>query len=496
MIIKHNTTTTETVQNPDGTTTTKETKVLTDLSSLICGKITWEGSRLQVARRLEFSYVFEPRDPKLRQYVINLGETVYAYDEDGNLVFEGNVYRIERNTQQSEIQVTCYDHLFVLCRSKMTRKFTDMTAEDIAKAVCAEMGVIVGNLAETGKKISFIAQEKTGYQIIMIAYTEAAKQINAAKAKASDPDVLFHPMMNGAALDIIKKGTLIENWQADQFTNTENSQYKESIENLIDRVMITDEQGNLTGYQTNDDWIKKYSMFQDVYKTNPNENAQEQIKAMFHGPDRSGVLDLLGDYRVKSSYSIAIQDTITQLTGKFWVKSDTHTFENGIHEMRLEIEFENIMNKEDLPNEKNTKAGSQIIGNPGNAANAAAGVQQGFAAWNGATMPSGRRGCVEAATRIGSYYSPYLKGEYEAGVASVPTLMSDAGDNVIPFDESNLEVGDCIVYDGDEHVVIYAGNGMYVGNNSSAAGGAGAVGQGGIYDIGMTPTSIIKTSHM
>ncbi len=491
MIIKHYTTKTETVQNPDGTTSTKETKVLTDLSPLVRGRITWEGSRLQVARRLEFSYVFEPRDPNLQQYVINLGETVYAYDEEGNEVFEGNVYRIERNTQQSEIQITCYDHLFVLCRSKMTRKFTDMTAEDITKAVCAEMGVLVGNLAETGKKISFIAQEKTGYQIIMIAYTEAAKQINAAKTNAADPDVLFHPVMNGAALDVIKKGTLIENWQADQFTNMENSQYKESIENLIDRVMITDEQGNVTGYQSNDEWIQKYSMFQDVYKTNPNENAQEQIKAMFHGPDREGILDLLGDYRVKSSYSIAIQDIITQLTGKFWVKSDTHTFENGIHEMRLEIEFENIMNKEELPKEKDKKG----IGN-GNM-DVGAGLQAGYTAWQGSTMPNGRNGCVEATTRIGSYYSPYLKSQYDAGVADVPSLVANAGSaNVVPFDESNLAVGDCVVYGDNDHVVIYAGNGTYVGNNSSANGGAGGVGQGGIYNIGQTPTKIIKTSRI
>lgn len=111
-------------------------------------------------------------------------------------------------------------------------------------------------------------------------------------------------------------------------------------------------------------------------------------------------------------------------------------------------------------------------------------------------MPDGRNGCVEATTRIGSYYSPFLEQECDNGVASVPTLMSDAGDAVIPFDESNLEVGDCVVFDGDEHVVVYAGDGRYVGNNSSGNGGAGAVGTGGIYNIGMTPTSIIKTSHM
>ena len=37
---------------------------------------------------------------------------------------------------------------------------------------------------------------------------------------------------------------------------------------------------------------------------------------------------------------------ITQLSGKFWIKSDTHTFQEGQHSMKLEIEFENIMTEE------------------------------------------------------------------------------------------------------------------------------------------------------
>lgn len=498
MIIKHKSVKTETTTDDKGNQTTKQTETMDDLSRLTVGRITWEGSRLQVARKLTFSYVQDARDPNLPNYVINCGETVYGYDEDGNLQFQGNVYSIEKDVQQSTVTVTAYDNLFILCRSKTTRKFTDMLAEDIAKAVCSELGIKAGKLAETGKKVSFIAQEKTGYQIIMIAYTDAAKQINAHKENKDDPDVLFHPIMRGDELDVIKKGELIEGLAADQYVNIENSQYKESIEDMVNSIMITDQQGNVTGYQTKDEWIQKYSMVQDVYKTNPNDNAQEAINKLFHGPDRSGILQMTGSYAAKSSYSIQIRDILTELCGKFWIKSDTHTFENGIHEMRLEIEFENLMNKEEKPKDTTiqTKTGrtASAVGTANLAASA--GVQAGFAAWEGATMPDGRNGCVEAATRIGSYYSPFLKQECDNGVASVPTLMADAGDAVIPFDESNLEVGDCVVYAGDEHVVVYAGDGQYVGNNSSGNGGAGAVGTGGIYNIGMTPTSIIKTSHM
>lgn len=358
MIIKHKSVKTETTKNKEGKTTTKQTESMDDITQLVVGKVTWEGSRLNVARKLVFSYVQDARDPNLPNYVINCGETVYGYDEDGNLQFQGNVYSIEKDVQQSTVTVTAYDNLFILCRSKTTRKFTDMLAEDIAKAVCSELGIKAGKLAETGKKTSFIAQEKTGYQIIMIAYTDAANQINASKTNKDDPDVLFHPVMRGDELDVIKKGELIEGMEANQFTNIENSQYRESIEELVDSVMVTDQQGNVTGYQTKDDWIKKYSMVQDVYKTNPNDNAQTEINKLFKGPERSGVIQMLGNYAAKSSYSIQIKDVLTELCGKFWIKSDTHTFENGVHEMRLEIEFENIMNKEDKPKETRKATGT------------------------------------------------------------------------------------------------------------------------------------------
>ncbi|WP_395754087.1 XkdQ/YqbQ family protein [Megasphaera sp. UBA4352] len=496
LIIKHKQIVTETTKDASGRETTTQKDVLNDISRLTVGKITWEGSRLQVARKLTFSYVQDARDPNLPNYVINCGETVYGYDEDGNLQFQGNVYSVEKNVQQSTVTVMAYDNLFILCRSKTTRKFTDMLAEDIAKEVCSELGIKVGKLAETGKKVSFIAQEKTGYQIIMIAYTDAANQINTQKENKDDPDVLFHPVMRGDELNVIKKGELIEGMEANQYINIENSQYKESIESMVNSVMITDQQGNVTGYQTKDEWIQKYSMVQDVYKKNPNDNTQEAINKLFHGPDRTGIIDMLGNYAAKSSYSIQIKDILTELCGKFWIKSDTHTFENGIHEMRLEIEFENIMNKEEKPKEIKTKTGRTASAIGGANLAATEGVQAGFAAWEGATMPDGPEGCVEAATRIGSYYSPFLKQEYDDGVAGVDRLVGDAGDGVIDFDQGQLEVGDCVVYGDNDHVVIYSGDGCYVGNNSSANNGNGAVGTGGIYNIGQTPTKIIKTSHM
>ena len=80
MIIKHKSVKTETTTDEKGNQTTKQTETIDDLSRLTVGRITWEGSRLQVARKLTFSYVQDARDPNLPNYVINCGETVYGYD--------------------------------------------------------------------------------------------------------------------------------------------------------------------------------------------------------------------------------------------------------------------------------------------------------------------------------------------------------------------------------------------------------------------------------
>ena len=332
MIIKH--IGTKTVKD-EKTGKDKQVPVENDISHLV-NNATWSGSRIQAARKLEFVYTQEPRDPNWPVYALGIGETVKAYSEDNELQFVGNIYCTERKTSASTITVTCYDNMFILSKSKTTRKFTNMTAEDITKAVCKEMGIKVGNLAETGENITFIANNKSGYQIILMAYTEAAKKTNKK----------YQAMMEGDELDVIEKGSVIEGLVIDQYRNITDSSYKESIENMINKVMIVDDKGNLIRYESKDDQIQKYSMIQAVYKESKNKNTQEEVKDIFKGPERTGVIDCLGDYDALSSYSVEIKDVITQLSGQFWIKSDTHKFENGQHTMKLEIEFENLMTKE------------------------------------------------------------------------------------------------------------------------------------------------------
>lgn len=279
---------------------------------------TWSGSTEKAARKLSFSYV-ENSEIKIAN-----GMTVYGYDDQNVLVFQGNIYDVLYDSKKRCVNVVAFDHLWVLNRSRTTRKFKKALPSNIVQQIAGEMGVKIGQIKDIKKPASFIANHETGYQIIQRAYKGVDKK--------------YHFIMNEDRLDLIEQGTLIENFIADSTKNMLQSTYKESIENLINQVLIVDEEGNTIKTLKDKASIKQHSMFQDIYKENPNKDSNQEAKKLFVKPDKSGSIILLGDYRVKSGYAITIKDKLFQ--GIFCVKSDTHTFIDDKHEMRLELELE------------------------------------------------------------------------------------------------------------------------------------------------------------
>jgi|GEM_PF-880052 len=90
--------------------------------------------------------------------------------------------------------------------------------------------------------------------------------------------------------------------------------------------------------------------------------------------------------------------------------------------------------------------------------------------WIDQQMSNGTKVCVEAATKIGSGYSQFLREELNKGVVGVAQLRNDAKAQglLVPYDEDNLQAGDILGWKDDKHshVVVYDGKGGYFGNSS------------------------------
>ena len=298
-----------------------------DVSRLVTD-LTWSGDKSQAARKLVVELIQDDRDERLPQIDFDNNYSIET------AFFAGNIYEIERDRAKSTVKLTCFDELFRLNRNKVTKKYAEATAEEIGREMCSLMGIEAGEMAETGEKVTFIANNKTYYQIIMMGYGEAHKKNERQ----------YQCVMDGRKLNVVEKGSLC-GVELDSAKNMTESIYRESIAELVNKVIITDSEGNQIGEAIEDiESQEKYGRYQVLYKEQKDKNTAEEGKNLLKKPKREGYVTALGDIRAKAGYSLIIKDALFK--GQFWIETDTHHFKDGYHEMRLKLEFENKMAEE------------------------------------------------------------------------------------------------------------------------------------------------------
>ena len=98
-------------------------------------------------------------------------------NEDGSLkegLFSGIIVDFSKNYTQ--YQVTCFDYAYYLSKNKVTKNFSDITAEDATKEILNELGVEANYVCPTKINISKLYAQQNAYDVIMDLYTQIYKQ--------------------------------------------------------------------------------------------------------------------------------------------------------------------------------------------------------------------------------------------------------------------------------------------------------------------------------
>ena len=304
-----------------------------DITSFV-STVSWSGGKTQAARKLEIGMINSVVDKYAPNLYINNGSLLKLIN-DNKTLFEGFVFFNERAGQKSVVYVTAYDRLIYMLKSKAVYNFENKTAEEITSLVCTHFQIPVGTISKTGAKQSFIANGKSLYDIIMQAYTGASK-INGKK---------YMPKMIDGKLNIIEVGNKLCSIMLTDTTNITDSGYTESIENMVNRIKIHDDKGTQIGIVENVEWIKKYGLLQDVYTKEKDKRFETVAKTMLEGVRKDINVECLGNIECVSGNGVHVRDSLTGLTGLFYIDSDTHTWQNGQHIMRLVLNFKKIMDE-------------------------------------------------------------------------------------------------------------------------------------------------------
>lgn len=317
------------------------------------GYITWSGEKTQVNRKLEFSLLCSPTDKNVPVINCELGNLVQFY-QDNTLLFYGHILARGKDTERNEIDIKCSDRGFYLKRNKKTYKFTNTTAENIAKIVCNDFGIEIGSLVSTGVKISrnFIGSDL--YDIIATAYYLASLKTGKK----------YMATFKGSKFYVIEKGISNDTLVIEGGSNLISASFSESIENMVNQVVIYDKDDKIVTKINNSNYIKLYGLMQDYIKLSDNDNGNDKAKKLLedNGIERKTSVDNLGNIANVTGGTVIVREPHTGLYGLFYIDSDTHTWKNGLYVNNLILNFKNIMDEKEvgsLPNSDGSKTTSK-----------------------------------------------------------------------------------------------------------------------------------------
>lgn len=328
----------------------KDTGVIYDISGA-CARIIWKGSASEASRSVDFDYINAPYDKTVNLPSVSTGDYISLEDSKEGEIFFGQIFGVEKSSQTGTITFTAYDMMKHLLESTGQYNFKNLTAEAIASQVCADIQVPIRHLHPTGVNIaSMICDKMKMYDIVMAAYTKAHK-ITGDK---------YFAMIYKRGLGVYKTEWAVKGFILSESTNIYASSISESMGDIKNKVLIFDDKGKQIGEVKDDGSIKKFGIFQEIYSKeegiDPNTGAKNLLKTQ---PAQSIKISAVGDINCLSCYFVEVKDTATGLSGKYWIASDSHTFENSVHKMELELRFDSLMDTKDIKEESEKKEESK-----------------------------------------------------------------------------------------------------------------------------------------
>lgn len=314
--------------------------------------MTWGGSKNEAARtlNLEVLKVSGKTD-------FPVGSIVVIYNVSDKELMRYIITKKSKTRSSITIKYTARDIRWWLTRSKMDRKFENMTASEIFINLCKSLGINTGTVEETGIKfpvLYFI--KKSPWDMIITALTETRKQSGKR----------YTTRVREGNLELIEKRNQTIQWIIEENVNLLDATYDEDIESVYTQVKVVgkDSKGNeLSAIQINEDAQKLYGVMQE-YISQSNEATQAELNAIavqklkeLSALQKGGTIKTFGIDAVETGTGVYVIDKETGLVGGFYVESDNHSYCNGYHEMNLtlswtdelpEIEYE-------APKEKETK---------------------------------------------------------------------------------------------------------------------------------------------
>lgn len=303
--------------------------------------LNWTGSLREVCRSLEIQAAV-PTDGSLPTPPCDLGTEIHL-TVDGAQVFLGHLVAREKATGSSVLSLTAQDRGRFLAGNQGWYQFSGTTPERAVAALCADFGVPVGTLAQTGVSVTRKFPGTALSKIVDTLYTLAGEQ-NGRRYLAR---------FNGAgALEVVEKPSAAA-LEIAPGKNLQTLTVREDISGLTNAVAIYSSAGVLIRTVEDTESAALYGRFQSILTQRDGEDKGPEAQAELedNGLQQNMTVECLGDPSLITGNAVLLRENSTGAVGLCWIDSDTHTWKNGQYFCKLSLNFRNLMNE--------TEAGSE-----------------------------------------------------------------------------------------------------------------------------------------
>lgn len=311
--------------------------------------ISIHGDDNSCGRSAEFGVVVSSTDKNLPKLSLKQGDTVEIFTDKGKKVFSGILRYKEKSVKGNMMTIKALERLVDANLSKGSFNFLAENPASIAQKVFESCGLKVGK-CESATPVTRTFDGDTLYDIVYTSYYLDYEQ--------TGKPYIIRMNYGSDSVEVVEKGKIVAKYELNAKENLLDAKYSETSENVVNKVKIFDEDGNLIG-DVSGDGIDGVDVT-EIYKQEKDEDAGSRAKAMLKGIEKLASVSTLGDWELITGNAVTIKESFTGLNGKFFIKSDTHKIENGVHTVDLELAFENIMEEKtsgDLPEAENSFGG-------------------------------------------------------------------------------------------------------------------------------------------
>ena len=306
----------------------------------ICSGIDLEGAVTAASRKLSLSVVRKNADYYLSKIAdIKRGDAIALDDGSEDYVFYGLVWETKDDDSQVLKEIVCYDNMkFLMTSEAITNVWNNVTPNEVTETICKELGVTCGDLPECEDKVSVNAREKTGYEAMMIAWTEAHK-LNGK---------IYYPRMVGHRLTVIEKGAelgdshALKHYSRDLPGSIIKTTLDESSESAVTSLWSRNGAGTASHIKTDDELSKLLGYIVGM-RDDSQTTDQMDVKQINDG-EKVATVEAIGDWAMQTGWSVGIESSVL-VEERLYIESDQHHYENGIHTMTLELSYENTMDE-------------------------------------------------------------------------------------------------------------------------------------------------------